>query len=498
MVFSLFSRKSKVRPERAERGRSSSQRSGDLGGTETLALATTRMPDTMAERRALARLTAEKIDQIELEMIAVGLVKPVRRMTAATNSPATHSPLASAPPPAKAFAAPASPAQDVQRPSLQPLNSNPNLNPNLNPKGVEPLEQDADQPEQFGRAAAAGQIAVSASALPAALEEAAILFANGQKAEAAATLREAIKAGALGDQMLQGWLMLLDVLRAMGEREAFDTLSLQFAARFEKSPPAWRDSGEPPTADTPPAAAVRVSFPPALDATCVTQIEQARRGVSGRRPVMLELSAVRSLDDEAAQRLLDFIIQCRDAGSTLVLSGAPKLSQWMRSTLEVGSREAAPARWMLVLELLRAQGLRENFDDLAIDYCVTFEVSPPSWEPMPACIRTDLAAAVTVGAADALPAVAEQVFALRGEVAGRIQKELAALRAWAAPRHHVVIDCRELVRLDFVAAGELLNELAALRGAGKSVVFLQPDFIVIALMQVMGIHELADIRQRKI
>ncbi|MEZ5740034.1 MAG: hypothetical protein R3E68_11700 [Burkholderiaceae bacterium] len=32
---------------------------------------------------------------------------------------------------------------------------------------------------------------------------------------------------------------------------------------------------------------------------------------------------------------------------------------------------------------LRVQGEQAAFDDLSIDYCVTYEVSPPPWEPLP-------------------------------------------------------------------------------------------------------------------
>ena len=76
--------------------------------------------------------------------------------------------------------------------------------------------------------------------------------------------------------------------------------------------------------------------------------------------------------------------------------------------------------------------------------------------------------------------------------------ELGLLRAHAADRSEVVIDARGLKRLDFVAAGELLNEVVVLRSAGKPVLIIEPSFIVEALLVVMGIDELAEIRRRKV
>ena len=87
---------------------------------------------------------------------------------------------------------------------------------------------------------------------------------------------------------------------------------------------------------------------------------------------------------------------------------------------------------------------------------------------------------------------------LRGQVSGRMVTELGLLRAYAADRADIVIDARALQRLDFAAAGELLNEVVVLRGAAKTVLIVEPSFIVEALLVVMGIHELAEIRRRKL
>ncbi|HWS75828.1 MAG TPA: STAS domain-containing protein, partial [Quisquiliibacterium sp.] len=157
----------------------------------------------------------------------------------------------------------------------------------------------------------------------------------------------------------------------------------------------------------------------------------------------------------------------------------------------------------------RLVGDRQAFDDLSIDYCVTYEVSPPPWEPLPGCIRSDAVAAGDAGAArgqgDAPDVQApletgdhSSGFALRGEIVGRMVAELESLREWAGARKEVHVDCRALRRLDFVAAGELLNEVLSLCSGGRSVRFIEPGAMVESLLVVMGIHELADIRRRRI
>lgn len=81
---------------------------------------------------------------------------------------------------------------------------------------------------------------------------------------------------------------------------------------------------------------------------------------------------------------------------------------------------------------------------------------------------------------------------------GRMQDRIKALRVFSGGRPDVVIDCRDLRRIDLAAVGELLNEIVTLRTAGKQVLVVEPNRLVFALMLVMGIQELAEIRERRI
>ena len=75
-----------------------------------------------------------------------------------------------------------------------------------------------------------------------ALEEAAILYANRQDAAAQGALEEAAGAEDLPAQAArQAWLMLFDLFENQGRRAEFEAAALQFAVRFETSPPAFND-----------------------------------------------------------------------------------------------------------------------------------------------------------------------------------------------------------------------------------------------------------------
>lgn len=475
---------------------------------------TLRGPTTLASieaQRELARRTAEKIDRIESEMIdAAGQLAgaPV------TNPLPTTLPMRPAQrPPTPGMATDAgaagrqAPAARVA-PAVQPAED----------VAVAPSEPAAELPPlEFSTSvvlgdtiAGAGGIQVSAAALPPELEEAAILYANAQPQAAAATLRAAIGRGGLGERTRQAWLMLLDVLQASGERTEFESVAIKFAARFERSPPTWQDAAVEPAPAKAAAAPAVLRVAATLDAVSAKPFDQARRAASGGKPVTIDCGAIAAFDHDGAMLLCEFIGEFEKSGRQLVVLGADRLLASARAAIQPGRRDAGDGGWKLALAALRLLGEKEIFDELSIDYCVTYEVSPPSWEPMPANVRRDAASASGAAGNAALPqrdAGAQPQhaaghaeggsFALRGEIVGRMDRELPALRAFAQTRGDVVIDCRDLRRLDFVAAGELLNEVVTLIGQGRSVLFAEPTSIVEALLAVMGIHELADVRRRR-
>ena len=64
----------------------------------------------------------------------------------------------------------------------------------------------------------------------------------------------------------------------------------------------------------------------------------------------------------------------------LVMVAAQNLTAQIQSILEVGRRDETEAPWLLLMEILQLLQMKEAFEETSIDYCVTFEVSPPAYE----------------------------------------------------------------------------------------------------------------------
>lgn len=453
MVFSLlFGRKDKA-AARPSRGAAASSRASGNPDLEVL--------------RERARHTAAQIDRIESEMIAPrGLTRPdaeVPTLTATVPVPVAEPRLATV----VHLATPARRSTDPQP-------------------------------------APASGIEVLASTLAPELEEAALLFANGQIDEARRRLRGAVQNPDFAGMGRLPWMMLLDVLQFAGDRQGFDAVALDFAQRFEVSPPSW-DDGKPP----PPlplrrsSARASLALPARLDGGCARLIEQCARLAQARRRVLLDATAVRQADAEGAALLTAALATFERDGLEVAVQGAAALLQAARSGIETGRRDLPDSLWRLALLALRLLDQRTDFEDLSIDFCVTYEVSPPPWEPLAACLRlreagTEESATEPVTGTGAKPAAIppDGVFVLEGEWVGSIGPRLQELRHFAAHRPEVLVDCRRLQRLEFVAGGDLLNLAAGLAAEGRRLVLLEPSHIVEVLLRILGVQEHVAIRRR--
>ncbi|OON60050.1 hypothetical protein B0920_22565 [Massilia sp. KIM] len=313
------------------------------------------------------------------------------------------------------------------------------------------------------------------AALPAsapAVEESAILYANGQAPLAESLLRESL--GDFGRHERLPWWMLFDLYQATGREQDFESIAIDYASHFETSPPAWKPLA-PALAETAPALAAAERLGPVLDAGVGASLQ---RLLDSPAPVLrLDLGAVREAEREGCAGLLAGLQALRKGGRELVLAGADGLMAVLRARIAVGERESGEAPWLLLLELLLLSGREKDFEETAMDYCVTFEVSPPSFE-----------APQRVSTAAPAPAGGDR-FMLPALAAGDTGRLLDAIDAYAGEREILVLDCSRLARMDYACATALLGRLHAHCGAGKQVEVRELNHLVAALLRLLGAGE---------
>lgn len=421
-------------------------------------------------QRDAARATAKKIDAIESEMTSE-LTRP---------TPKPGKPVGTAPPQQRP-AAPAAnaPKGDAAKESAASKASPPTL-PTMGMTTDFLLGSDS-----------AASVEISDSAMPAVIEEAAILFANEQNEMVEQMLQGAIHDTSLGEAMRTVWLMLFDLYQITGQQEQFEHLSIEFAAKFETSPPAWDAARlDPHSATVQPtsSATPAITFSGKLDESIAKQLDRAQKLSEKNGKLRLEFARVTEVLPDGCALLLDALKKLQKAGYELILAGAPDLATKIRATLEVGRRDDAETSWLLLLEILQLLNREQEFEETSIDYCITYEVSPPAFvAPKKVSTAVD---DPTEPDMDSEKYLMPPVVDSRGNV-------IAAINEFTATHDPAIIDCARLTRVDFSAAGQLLSNLAPLAGKGRTIELQNVNHLVAALFQVMGLRDIVRIQPRK-
>jgi anti-anti-sigma regulatory factor len=435
------------------------------------AATTTASPDKELAR-TLAMETAAKIDAIESEM-ARDFLRPVGSGASEFPNSAANSTLA--------------------RPSQQPVPPAPPPVENKSPPGLEDLLTNIDDWQARSNA-----IELQGEGGGSAIEETAILFANGLIDPAEAGLRAAIESDSLGDAAQRGWLMLFELLQQRNDKSAFESLTIEYVLRFESSPPAWIQYKEEAPARTPagpakPAGVALIVLPEAIDAGVVKHLEQLKQQSLVHQSITIDASNVRMVDMVGAELLLRVLNAFKRASHDLTVVGADLLVTPLRAAVEAGRRDPSDAVWMLLLEVFRLLNRQHDFEETGIQYCITYEVSPPSWEPAPSNLRTREAEPQAPRPAE--PAV--EGLQWRGTLRGEGEPHFGRLIAQARIDKQIVVDCTYLKRVEFATATAMLSMLARIRQAGAAVEFRNVNYLIAALFSLLGIDAVAQIQLRR-
>jgi hypothetical protein len=87
---------------------------------------------------------------------------------------------------------------------------------------------------------------------------------------------------------------------------------------------------------------------------------------------------------------------------------------------------------------------------------------------------------------------------LSGQLIGDISATMAKLQSQVGEAPIVSVSCARLIRVDFIAAGDLLNWVLAQRGESRNVQFVDAHRLLALFFGAMGINEHAKIQVRKV
>ena len=345
------------------------------------------------------------------------------------------------------------------------------------------------------------------------LDEAVIAFANADFNHCEQALVVLCKDGAARHQHAETWHVLLDLYRATGQQGKFDTLSMAYANLFNRSSPQWyslpRRVAEANADERPDTRSVKGDVgwvsPPVLDVDAVARLRSATLQLP--LPWVLDWTALERVEPEAASHLQVLFRQWAPQTIDMRWLAGERLLATLQEAAPTGVRDADPAFWMARLEALRLSNRPDQFDETAIDYCVTYEVSPPSWERARCQVRASGASLSTTPPPMSMVSEASSSFLesgllddghallqvttveLSGQLAGDISNTLRQLDRKLGAATLVQVSCARLIRVDFIAAGDLLNWVLSRQTENRNITFVDAHRLVALFFGAMGIDE---------
>jgi len=361
------------------------------------------------------------------------------------------------------------------------------------------------------------------------LDEAVIAFANADFAQCEEALRRITGPGGERAQHAETWLVLFDLYRATGQQQHFESLAVDYAQQFGWSAPQWYSLPKlvaDALADEPVVHArhgggelgdlgeVGWVCPVQLDIEAIARLRS--QTLQMPLPWVFDWSALRVIDAEAAMQMSSVFRLWAGQSIEMRWIAGERLFATLHEAAPTGLRDADPAFWLTRLEALRLANRPDQFDEAAIDYCVTYEVSPPSWEPArckvhissnglstrtpPMSVVSDVSTSFMESglAEDAGGGVELAHVELSGQLVGDISSTLNKMQGELGTAPIVNVSCSRLIRVDFIAAGDLLNWVLARRTESRAVHFVDAHRLVALFFGAMGINEHAKVQVRKV
>jgi hypothetical protein len=359
------------------------------------------------------------------------------------------------------------------------------------------------------------------------LDEPVIAFANADFQQCEDALHRLTGLAGVRHQHAETWLVLFDLYRATGQQQRFESLALDYAQQFGWSAPQWYSlpklvaeaiENEPVFTSSAAARAANGDIgwvsPPLLDIDAVARLRS--QTLQMPLPWIFDWGQLRGIEAEAAMQLSTLFRLWAGQAIEMRWIGGDRLFLVLADAAPTGVRDADPAFWLTRLDALRLANRADQFDEAAIDYCVTYEVSPPSWEAArckvhisgqsvstrnpPMSVVSDVSTSFMESglSEDSVTGVEVANVELSGQLVGDISSTLKKLEGELGHSTLVNVSCARLIRVDFIAAGDLLNWVLARRGEGRTVIFAESHRLVALFFGAMGINEHAKVGVRKV
>jgi hypothetical protein len=285
-----------------------------------------------------------------------------------------------------------------------------------------------------------------------------------------------------GEQDIEVWMTLLDLYRATGQSDVFESRALEFVNRFGRSAPSWQNWVQGQAGAHAQAPVWCSTLQPQ-----VTDLMPLQMLVQPGSPLTLDWSRLAGIDASAARAVLGLCRLWADQDLQLELRSPSRLLARLASQTPTGVATTERVWWDTRLAVLRLMGRTSEFEAVAMDFCLTYELSPPPWEP-PRC-------RCVVHEPDAFPAIdvprapVAKGYVLTGAIGGQ---DRPWAQHWVPPEPGPLpweIDGHGLLRMDMAAARDFLDWCRLQHAVGYRIHLIEVNRLVAALLLSLDVGD---------
>jgi hypothetical protein len=316
------------------------------------------------------------------------------------------------------------------------------------------------------------------------------------------------------DRLITSWELRFELYMSVTKKTEFEDASVDFAAKFGKSPPMWQPSWgialvqtietiaelAPPLGIVPRESALDFQVPAVVDMASATQLALLFSHAKLTPSFRVSWNKVKTIHHEALEKLNEVLIQFSDWSGQLSYAAGPRLTKVLnRDALAAKEPIERRKRWLLLLNHLRLMGNVTAYENAGVDYCLNVEESAPPFIPA-VCHLVEIGSSERSDAqslssiTDAFDFEVTQILSgtsirptlggqieiddqartviLKGVLTGDISQTVAQLPR-PTPEQSLIFECGSLVRIDAQAASNLLNFLREAESTNGQVVFNQ-------------------------
>lgn len=300
------------------------------------------------------------------------------------------------------------------------------------------------------------------------------------------------------------WYMLMDCYQVVQNKAEFEKVAIAFAYLFSTSPPSWFESDELVKKTVMSGKNIMILEPHFKSVhtdkfkTFLLAAKEEKFCRINVSPCKFELSEL-----VAIEKLYELFKNLRKHKVLSVLMGDNNLINFCKTYINPNLsnkilKDDFLARedlfWLIYLEILQWKGLEKEFEDLALEFAIKFEISPPGWETS-GVMSLDKISKLDPSMDDEEPQIEKSLNSHNIDVL------LNMINNGFQNSNKAEIDLSNVETIDFAAAGSISYQIQELwsepLNTQKRVIFKYPNEMILTLLEMVGVTEFVDIIYRK-